>query len=67
MNGHRRTEQRRHCHEVGPHPPWREVHVDDSFGKIKFTIPAFDSRYNPDTYLSWELAIDQKCTCHDFP
>jgi hypothetical protein len=67
MNGHQCTKQRRHRHEVGPRPPRREVHVDDSFGKVKFTIPAFDGRYDPDMYLSWELAIDQKITCHDFP
>jgi hypothetical protein len=67
VNGHQRTEQRRHCHEVGPHPPRREVRADDSFGKIKFIIPTFDGKYNPDTYLSWKLAVDQKFTCHDFP
>jgi hypothetical protein len=27
------------------------VHADNSFGKIKFTIPTFDGKYNPDTYL----------------
>jgi hypothetical protein len=58
VNGHRPTKQRHHRHEVGPRPPRREVHADDSFGKIKFTIPTFDGKYNPDTYLSWELAVD---------
>jgi hypothetical protein len=67
VNGHRRNEQCCHRHEVGPHQPRREVHADDSFGKIKFTIPTFDGKYNPDIYLSWELAVDQKFTCHDFP
>ena len=67
VNGHRCTGQHRHRHETGPRPPRREVRADDSFGKIKFTIPAFDGRYNPDMYLSWELAVDQKFTCHDFP
>jgi hypothetical protein len=52
VNGHRHTEQHRHHHEVGPHPPQLEVRVDDSFRKIKFTIPTFAGKYNPDTYLS---------------
>jgi hypothetical protein len=31
----------------------REVrNNDDSFGKTKFTIPAFDGKYDPDAYLS---------------
>ena len=67
LNGHRRIEQHRRRHETGPRRPRQEVRADDSFGKIKFTIPAFDGRYNPDMYLSWELAVDQKFTCHDFP
>ena len=52
VNGHRRIEQHRRRHETGSRPPWQEVRVDDSFGKIKFTIPAFDGRYNPNIYLS---------------
>jgi hypothetical protein len=48
--------------------PRREVrNNDDSFGKIKFTIPAFDGKYDPDAYLSWELVVDQKFACHDVP
>ena len=58
VNGHRCIEQHRHRHETGPRPPRQEVRADDSFDKIKFTIPAFDGRYNPDMYLSWELAVD---------
>ncbi|XP_062179398.1 uncharacterized protein LOC133884007 [Phragmites australis] len=46
----------------------REVrNQDDSFAKVKFTIPAFNSKYDPDAYLNWELAIDQKFACHAFP
>ena len=67
VNGHRCIEQHRRHYEIGPRPPRQEVCADDSFGKIKFTIPTFDGRYNPDMYLSWELAVDQKFTCHDFP
>jgi hypothetical protein len=63
VNGNQRRQQRRNRYGTGAHPPRREVRADDSFGKIKFTIPSFDGKYNPDTYLTWELAIDQKFTC----
>jgi hypothetical protein len=40
---------------------------DDSIGKIKFGMPSFDGKYDPDVYLEWELLVDQKFECHDFP
>jgi hypothetical protein len=30
-------------------------------------IPPFDDKYDPDAYISWELAIEQKFTCFEFP
>ena len=46
----------------------REVcNQDDSFAKIKFSIPAFKGKYDRDGYLDWELAVDQKFACHSFP
>ena len=46
----------------------REVHNnDDAFSKIKFKIPPFDGKYDPDAYITWEIAVDQKFACHDFP
>ena len=46
----------------------REVrNNDDAFSKIKFKIPPFDGKYDPDAYLSWEIAVDQKFACHEFP
>ncbi|XP_072147925.1 uncharacterized protein [Setaria viridis] len=46
----------------------REVHNnDDAFSKIKFKIPPFDGKYDPDTYITWEIAVDQKFACHEFP
>jgi hypothetical protein len=46
----------------------REVHNnDDAFSKIKFKIPPFDGKYDPDAYITWEIAIDQKFACHEFP
>jgi hypothetical protein len=46
----------------------REVHNnDDAFSKIKFKIPPFDGTYDPDAYITWKIAVDQKFACHDFP
>jgi hypothetical protein len=46
----------------------REVHNnDDAFHKLKFKIPPFDDKYDPHAYISWELAIEQKITCFEFP
>jgi hypothetical protein len=46
----------------------REVrNNDDAFHKLKFKIPPFDGKYDPDAYISWELAVEQKFTCFEFP
>jgi hypothetical protein len=45
-----------------------EVHNnDDAFSKIKFKISPFDGTYDPDVYITWEIVVDQKFACHDFP
>jgi hypothetical protein len=47
---------------------WLEVrNNNDAFHKLKFKIPPFDGKYDPDAYISWELAIEQKFTCFEFP
>jgi hypothetical protein len=51
-DGHRRREVRNN---------------DDAFHKLKFKIPPFDGKYDPDAYISWELAVEQKFTCFEFP
>jgi hypothetical protein len=43
------------------HPP------NDFFAKIKFKIPSFNGKYDPATYLVWELEVEQKFSCHDIP
>jgi hypothetical protein len=43
------------------HPPY------DLFAKIKFKIPSFNGKYDPATYLDWELEVEQKFSCHDIP
>jgi hypothetical protein len=46
----------------------REVHGnDDAFSKVKFKIPPFDGKYDPNAYITWEIAVDQKFACHEFP
>ena len=46
----------------------REVHNNnDVFSKIKFKIPPFDGKYDPDAYITWEIIVYQKFTCHEFP
>jgi hypothetical protein len=40
---------------------------DHSNAKIKFTMPAFNGKYNPDDYLDWELSVEQKFASHDIP
>ena len=27
----------------------------------------FGGKYDPDAYISWEIAVDQKFACHEFP
>jgi hypothetical protein len=45
-----------------------EVHGnDDAFSKVKFKIPPFDGKYDPDAYIIWEIVVDQKFACHEFP
>jgi hypothetical protein len=62
-----RQHLRRDHHGMGGRPPRHEVQEnDDSLGRIKFSIPPFDGKYDPDAYLTWELSVDQKFACYDF-
>jgi hypothetical protein len=40
---------------------------NDSFAKLHFTIPPYNGKYDPPAYLDWELAVEQKFSCHDLP
>jgi hypothetical protein len=47
--------------------PRREVRANnDSLCRVKFSIPPFDWKYDPDAYLTWELLVDQKFACYEF-
>ena len=36
-------------------------------GKTKLIVPSFAGQYDPDAYLTWELAVQQLFACHEFP
>jgi hypothetical protein len=40
---------------------------DGAFSKVKFKIPPFDGKYDPDAYITWEITVDKKFACHEFP
>ena len=48
-------------------PPFPLVRDDDHVAKLKLNVPTFDGRYNPDAYLSWELELDQRFACLNYP
>jgi hypothetical protein len=62
----RRPAQHNH-HGRGSHRRCEVRNNDNAFHKLKFMIPPFDGKYDPDAYISWELAIEQKFTCFEFP
>jgi hypothetical protein len=40
---------------------------NDYFAKLPFKIPPYNGKYDPATYLDWELVVEQKFSCHDLP
>jgi hypothetical protein len=40
---------------------------DDPFAKVKFTIPPLYGLYDAETYLDWEMTVDQKFSSHLVP
>jgi hypothetical protein len=45
-------DRRGRARHVVRHPP------NDLFAKIKFKIPSFNGKYDPDAYLNWELEVE---------
>jgi hypothetical protein len=43
------------------------VHNDDSFAKVKFSIPPFNGSYDDEAYLDWEMTVEQKFSSHLIP
>jgi hypothetical protein len=40
---------------------------NDSFANLPFKIPPYNGKYDPAASLDWELAVEQKFSCHDLP
>jgi len=40
---------------------------NDPFAKIKFSLPPFACNVDPEAYLDWELALQQKFNSHNVP
>jgi hypothetical protein len=40
------------------------VRNDDSFAKIKISIPPFNGSYDAEAYLDWEMTVEQKFSSH---
>jgi hypothetical protein len=43
------------------------VRNDDPFAKVKFSIAPFNGSYDVETYLDWEMTIEQKFSSHLVP
>jgi hypothetical protein len=43
------------------------VRNDDPFAKVKFFIPPFKGSYDAETYLDWEMIVEQKFSSHLVP
>jgi hypothetical protein len=43
------------------------VRNDDPFAKVKFFIPLYNGSYGADSYLDWEMTIEQKFSSHLVP
>jgi hypothetical protein len=47
-----------------PHAPEQD---NDPYVKIKFSIPSFYGSYAVETYLDWEMTVEQKFSSHLVP
>jgi hypothetical protein len=50
----------------GNHNHYNQHYVrnDNSFAKVKFSIPSFNGSYDAEAYLDWEMIIEQKFSSH---
>lgn len=44
----------------------REWHEEGRFGKLKFTMPKFNGRSDPEAFLTWELKVDKIFCMHNY-
>jgi hypothetical protein len=67
-----RPPHRPNWQDMGGHPHHgpNQQHArcyDDPFAKVKFTIPPFYGLYDAESYLDWEMTIDNKFSSHLVP
>jgi hypothetical protein len=43
----------------------RGVNQEERFGKLKFTMPKFDGRSDPEYYFTWELKVEKIFRLHN--
>jgi hypothetical protein len=43
------------------------IRNDDPFAKVKLSIPPFNGSYNAESYLDWEMTVEQKFSSHLVP
>ena len=67
QDAHNRQRLRTNRRGMGGHSRHEVHNNDDAFSKIKFKIPQFDGKYDPNAYITWEIAVDQRFACHEFP
>jgi hypothetical protein len=51
----------------GRHRPHVPEQDNDPYAKIKFSIPPFYGSYDAETYLDWEISVEQKFSSHFVP
>ena len=42
----------------------RGINQEERFGKLKFTMPKFDGRSDPEDYFTWELKVEKIFCLH---
>src|SRR5438477_13148904 len=47
--------------------PQHTNHDNDPYAKVKFSIPPFYGAYDAETYLDWEMTVEQKFSSHLVP
>jgi hypothetical protein len=44
----------------------RGINQEERFGKLKFTMPKFDGRSDPEDYFTWELKVEKIFRLHNY-
>ena len=55
-----------HRHNLA-HRLQAQVREADYVAKLNLVISPFEGRYNPDDYLTWELKVEQRFACLQYP